>query len=295
MHDNLILIILSAILIRKNISILAMKDSQENKQENKSVASAYQSDDASNSGSFLTPPPITFSSPIVQQSPIIQRREATWVERRAWLSFFDHYIPRMFLNNYMDDTGDTITLTQQQMEDCNPIVSITRSEQIRDDIARMRAEGGGLTHYSDQRGWGGARTNGSLGNFTIYYSGVLQVDPSGEWAFNGTLRFHDYWDFDPKAFGESGRSIPGELKTRVAAYGLPGSPFSIESETVDVSQTSSMTRARWGSGAEPVNVPDNAGRSGSDIAVGADVGVSAGPVGDVVGADVGANASEDLN
>jgi hypothetical protein len=273
-----------------------MKDSQENKQETKSLASAYHSEDSSGEGRSLAPPPFGFTNPVVQQSPIIQMREATWIERRAWLSFFDHYIPRMFLNNYMDDTGDTITLTQQQMEDCNPIVSITRSEQIQADIARMRASGGGgITHYADQRGWGGAQTNGSLGNFTIYYSGTLQVDPDGEWAFNGTLRFYDYWDFDPKEFGESGRSIPGELKTRVAAYGLPGSPFRIESETVDVSQTSRMTRASWGSGAEPVHVPDNAGRSGSDIAVGADVGVSAGPVGDVGGADVGANASEDLN
>jgi len=39
-------------------------------------------------------------------------RRATWVERRGWLAFFDHYLPRKFLNNYMDDTGTAITLTR---------------------------------------------------------------------------------------------------------------------------------------------------------------------------------------
>src|SRR5438094_6674798 len=41
----------------------------------------------------------------VQQRPeMIYLRVATWLERRAWLAFFDEPVPRKLLNNYMDDT-----------------------------------------------------------------------------------------------------------------------------------------------------------------------------------------------
>lgn len=241
----------------------------------------------------LAPP--AFQVQASSSPAVVQRREATYIERRAWLSFFDHYIPRMFLNNYMDDTGATITLTSQQMEDCNPIVDVRRSQGIQQAIARLQAAGGGSQTFTDQRGWGGARTNGSLGNFTIFYTGTLTVDASGDWAFNGTMRFYDFWDFDPKPFGNSGRSTAGELKTRVAAYGLPGRPFEIQSVTVPVAQSSAMSRANWGSGTAPVSVGDHAVRSGADIGTGADIGVGAGPLGDIAGAEFGGNAAEDLN
>ena len=60
-------------------------------------------------------------------------------------------------------------------------------------------------------------TNGTLGNFTITYKGMLTVMADGTWTFIGVMTFYDVWDFDPKPFGSSGRSTAGELKTRVAA------------------------------------------------------------------------------
>ena len=228
----------------------------------------------------------------------VQLREATWLERRAWLSFFSHYIPRKFLNNYMDDTGTKITLTQQEMKDCNPIVSLTRSANIRSEIARLQQQGGGTANINTT-GWGGARTNGSLGNFTIHYKGTLTVKQDGTWAFQGTMYFTDYWDFDPKAFGTSGRSTAGELKTRVAAYLLPGAPFHIDSDTVKVSQTSSQSSASWGNNFVPVSVGDNAGRTALDIEIGAAGGgvggeLAGGAKGGHLGADLGAVGGSDL-
>ena len=55
------------------------------------------------------------------QDDDVYLRSATWIERRTWLAFFNHYLPRKFLNNYMDDTGKAITLTRQEMIDCNPV------------------------------------------------------------------------------------------------------------------------------------------------------------------------------
>ena len=234
----------------------------------------------------------------------ISRREANFLERRAWLSFFDHYLPRKFLNNYMDDTGDEITLTQQEMIDCNPIVNLTRmrSRALQNAVASLRSTGGGTQPLSGA-GYGGARTNGTLGNFTINYSGDLTVSAGGDWSFLGTMNFYDYWDFDPKPFSSgSGRPAFAEIRVRAAAYGLPGRPFHIRSVETTVSQTSGQTRAGWAGGA-PVTVGGPLVRSAADVGAGGDVGggadIIAGPDvsagGDVAGGDVGANVSEDFN
>ena len=221
-------------------------------------------------------------------------RSATWLERRAWLSFFDHYLPRKFLNNYMDDTGTPITLTQQEMIDCNPIVDLHRSTAFVAEVASLKKAGGGSKTIKVS-GWGGALTNGTLGNFTIHYSGTVNVTGSGDWDFKGQMDFYDYWDFDPKPFGKgSGRPIPAEVKVRVANLALPGQPFDIKSVSVPVSQKSADSSATWAGGA-PVHVGDKAGRTGADIGTGAEVGAGGGAPGDVAGGEVGAQSSEDLN
>jgi hypothetical protein len=231
--------------------------------------------------------------------PGIFLREATWLERRAWLSFFDHYLPRKFLNNYMDDTGNPITLTPQEMMDVNPIVDIRKSRGFKSELAALASDvaSSGTTNarFINVTGLGQARTNGTLGNFTIHYSGALTVNPDGKWFFGGTMRFTDYWDFDPKPFGRSGRSTAGEVKTRVAAAGLPGSPFRINSIAAPLAQSGTDPRAVW-AGGTPVNVPEKALRTGADIEVdaGAGAGVT-GPVGADVGGETGAQSSEDLN
>lgn len=217
---------------------------------------------------------------------LLRLRSATWLERRAWLAFFDHYLPRRFLNNYMDDTGTPIRLTLREMADCNPIVDLRRSRDFMSRVAALAAGGGGTAALT-VRGWGGARTNGTLGNFTITYTGTVVVRADGTWTFSGTMTFGDYWDFDPKGSG-SNRPWAAEVKVRVAAAALPGRPFEITSVPAAVSQSSSDSRATWGSGAAPVHVPDRAGRTGADIVVG-DVG------GGEVGAEVGAQSAEDLN
>ena len=233
----------------------------------------------------------------LQANGEVYLRSATWVERRAWLAFFDHYLPRKFLNNYMDDTGAAIKLTQQEMIDCNPIVDLNNSKPFLAEVAALKTKKGG-TKAIAVSGWGGALTNGTLGNFTINYKGNVTVTASGDWNFSGTMNFHDYWDFDPKPFNSgSGRPIPAEIKVRVANTALPGQPFDINSVDVPVSQKSGDDKASW-AGGTPTHVGDKAGRTGADIAAGADTG-TADTGGDVGGTDVGGEAgnqsSEDLN
>jgi Domain of unknown function (DUF4157) len=249
---------------------------------------------------------------VLQQGDGLYLRRATWLERRAWLSFFDHYLPRKFLNNYMDDTGTPITLTSQEMIDVNPRVNITASLGFQRELAALQASvlakasatgtAAADVRYIEVEGPGQAFTNGTLGNFTIKYKGLLTVTSAGEWTFDGTMCFYDYWDFDPKPFGTSGRSTIGELKTRVAAIGLPGQPFHIDSMDAPLTQTGTDPRAVW-LGGIPRFVPDQAGRAGTDIAVGdvggGEVGSGAGPetggAGAEVGGETGAQSAEDLN
>ena len=250
---------------------------------------------------------------VAEQADGVYLRSATWLERRAWLSFFDHYLPRKFLNNYMDDTGNPITLTVQEMTDINPRVDMTKSpgfvaelKALRTQLVSSATANNGQAFpqmkYIEVSGPGQAMTNGTLGNFTIRYKGTLTVSPDGTWSFIGTMTFHDYWDFDPKPFGGSGRSTAGEIKTRVAATALAGSPFSIDSVPAPIFQTGSDPRAIW-AGGTPVFVNDRAGRAGSDIGAGGEVGGAGGDVvgpeaggaGADVGGEVGAQSAEDLN
>ena len=231
-----------------------------------------------------------------QQPGALALRSATWLERRAWLSFFSHYMPRKLLNNYMDDTGNPITLTQQEMMDVNPRVDISASAAFRTELGALQGQvasnaAAGIqvpaVKFIEVSGPGQAMTNGTLGNFTIKYKGTLQVNTDGTWIFFGVMSFYDYWDFDPKPFGTSGRSNAGEVKTRVGANFIPGQPFHIYSEETVVTQSGSDPRANW-AGGKPKFVNDRAGTSGLDIGAG-DVG------GGDVGAEVGAQGSEDIN
>jgi hypothetical protein len=206
-------------------------------------------------------------------------------------------VARRLLNNYMDDAGTRITLSQAEMIGCNPVVDLRRSAGFQAEVRRLAGAGGGSATIS-VTGWGGAMTNGTLGNSTIRYAGTVTVARDGTWSFNGTMTFIDYWDFDPKPFGSgSGRPVGAEIKVRVADAAIPGRPFPVDSVSVPVSQSSADARATWAAGDPPRHVPDRAGRTGADIeAGGVGGGVETGGAGGVeVGAEAGAQSSEDLN
>jgi hypothetical protein len=152
-----------------------------------------------------------------------------------------------------------------------------RSTAFMAQVARLQAAGGGneAVHCN---GWGGALTNGTLGNFTIHWNGNVEVRRDGTWTFTGNVDFYDFWDFDPKGSG-SGRPWPAEVKVRAANAFLPGKPFDIYSVKVPASQTSDKPAATWPSSVTPVG--DQAGRTGADIAAG---DVAGGPAGGEIGA-----------
>jgi hypothetical protein len=177
-------------------------------------------------------------------------------QRRLWQLANNHPVAQKLLDNYMDGTGAAVTLTSSEMQACNPVVNIRRSKPFMALVDSLRERGGGTSEV-DVRGLGGARSNGTLGNFTITWRGSVTVRADGTWSFGGTAFFYDYWDFDPKSFAEADRPMLAELKVRVASLLLPGKPFHIFSEQVAVSQSSADHAAAWGNGAAPGEHLDN--------------------------------------
>lgn len=64
-----------------------------------------------------------------------------------------------------------------------------------------------------------------------------------EWKFEGTMRFSDIYDFDPKPWGD--RNATAEIKTRYGAYFMTGVPFKIDSVPLSVTQQSGQKNVEW--------------------------------------------------
>lgn len=178
-------------------------------------------------------------------------------ERVAYETFaagFDHYLPKKFLRHYVWGRGGDLTLTKQEMIDCNPLINLSRSKAFRDLLDQADKQPGKLIPF-ELGILSGALTNGTLGQFTAKTKGELVAAADGSWTAKGTMSFYDEWDFDPKDFATGGRSLQGELKTRVAHNLLPGEGFKIYSPQTEFSQSEADATVVWAGGA-PVANPD---------------------------------------
>lgn len=178
------------------------------------------------------------------------------VAYKFFAGFFDHYLPKKFLRQYVWARGRTLKLTEQEMIDCNPYIDLSRSKKFNALLEKGRLSPG--TRIPLEMGViSGALTNGTLGQFTVKLKGGLVVQADGSWQASGKMAFYDEWDFDPKDWETGGRSFQGEAKTRVAHYTLPGEGFAITSVDTEFQQTNADKLVVW-AGGTPVGVPDKA-------------------------------------
>lgn len=171
--------------------------------------------------------------------------------------FFSHYVPKKLLRRYIYGGGSppSLILTEREMIDCNPYISVLRCRAFRDELAALEKGAASTNKSLELRCPAGALTNGTLGQFTVKMKGVLSFTAAHDWKISGVMSFYDEWDFDPKDFTTGGRSFQGEIKTRFAYYTLPGDGFEIESVEVPFSQASSDSIVVW-KGGPPVGAPD---------------------------------------
>jgi hypothetical protein len=101
----------------------------------------------------------------------------------------------------------------------------------------------------------------SLGGFTAWVDGAVTGsrgsaavgrDPETPFfTFEGTMHWHDWWDFDrhvpdPNGRLQQRRTPAGEAGTRLGADFLPGQPFSVDTVTVPVRHDDDQRAARRG-------------------------------------------------
>lgn len=177
--------------------------------------------------------------------------------RVAYESFaagFSHYLPKKFLHHYVWGKGERLDLTMQEMIDCNPAITLLPSKSFQELLVKAFAQPSkpipfeiGILSV--------ALTNGTLGQFTARTKGQLVAGPAGAWQANGTMSFYDEWDFDPKDFSTGGRSVQGEVKTRIANSLLPGQGFKIFSAVTEFKQSQGDQTVVWAGGTPQVS-PD---------------------------------------
>ncbi|WP_147415982.1 RHS repeat-associated core domain-containing protein [Ulvibacterium marinum] len=168
-------------------------------------------------------------------------------------STFDHYLPKKFIDRYSSFEGGTLNITEQEAIDVNPYsVSIYRGKRSQNwerESAAFEAELNSLEKGESKEVKlsvsGKAGTQGTLGQFTINFEGVLtrSSEDDGEWSFEGTMQFFDKWDFDKKKNG--GRTQGSETATDVGRMFLPGKGFDILSPKIHVKQTSKDQKVDW--------------------------------------------------
>jgi hypothetical protein len=180
----------------------------------------------------------------IAQLPESIRKEVAY-EFFAW--FFTHYLPRKFLRHYVWGHGADLSLTKQEMIDCNPYVNLQRSKGFQALLDQAEKTPNRPVPL-DLRVPSATLTNGTLGQFTVFAKGTLVADGTGGWRASGSMSFYDEWDFDPKDFATGGRSTLGEIKTRVANVALPGTGFKIRSELVPFAQDQNDMSVQWEGG-----------------------------------------------
>ncbi|CAN5909646.1 hypothetical protein BH11PSE8_BH11PSE8_00640 [soil metagenome] len=184
-------------------------------------------------------------------------------------SFFDHYLPKKFLRNYIWGKGTPIKLTLQEMKDCNPMIDLNASKPFVARVTKLQAEAAAknaqVVYPFTLEMVAGAATNGSLGQFTVKFKGQIDAEPDGSWLAKGTMEFSDTWDFDPRDAATGGRSGQGEAKTRFADQVLPGTPFEISSESTAFEQTQADALIVWAGGTPKAELDKV---SKSDLAIG---------------------------
>ena len=186
------------------------------------------------------------------------------IKTELFKSQFDHYLPKKFIDKYSSYQGGTLHLSAQEALDTNPYsVAIYQGksdkkwakerENFLNEVNSLKAGESKKVSLSVS---GKSGTQGTLGQFTINFEGILTRGDNKEWSFEGTMQFYDKWDFDKKDIGK--RTVGSETATDVGRLFLPGKGFEILSPKIKVKQTSKDHKVDWWDNKEIKEVKSNA-------------------------------------
>ncbi len=186
------------------------------------------------------------------------------IKTELFKSQFSHYLPKKFIDKYSSYDGGTLNITEQEALDVNPysvaIYQGKNSKKYQEEKDNFLNELNSLKAGESKKVKlsvsGKAGTQGSLGQFTINFEGILTRGDDKEWSFEGTMQFYDKWDFDKKK--EGGRTSGSETATQIGRLFLPGKGFDIYSPKIKVKQTSKDQKVDWWKDKEIKEVKSNA-------------------------------------
>jgi RHS repeat-associated protein len=133
----------------------------------------------------------------------------------------DHPIERKLFDHYRFGNGDPMSLTVEEYLSTIP----DKNRLSLFSIPNFPTELGYYNIDSVEFKLTSAR-NATLNTHTAIINGVLCVSEDGP-SFSGTIEFIDYYNFDWKDFGKSGRSTGGEIKTRLVGSTVSGKGYTI--------------------------------------------------------------------
>jgi hypothetical protein len=210
--------------------------------------------------------------------------DPNWEQLHIWLAVkyaqakYGNPVHKMLVAHYAYANGATFLLTKDLMPQVigrgssrlnifKHFPGVTAAKTALK--AELAAQGGGVSsRVQDISASAPVSTGGSvscdkdkpsLGGFTCYLDGTLVArlatsSEVAEFEFGGTMRWYDYWDFDPMRLAKpdemdkvkpAWRTPQGEEATRKGAAWLPGIPFVVESEDVEVHQKDSDPAPQW--------------------------------------------------
>jgi len=147
-------------------------------------------------------------------------------------------------HHYGNGGGTDFVLSEQQMFELRPknsdldIRRIDNFEQILQQLNGCQK----ITLYK-KHAYAYATLRGSLGHFSVYYSGVLERECSNKenWSFKGEMVFYDLYDFNWRTGGGLMNNMQGWIFRVVQS----GDPYEVKSVATEVNQSSADDGIQW--------------------------------------------------
>lgn len=139
-------------------------------------------------------------------------------------------LPRRLLFQYAYAGGKGYSLNIFEMRECKPDFDFNGTKF---ETAYQQALSTRKPTFVESTARGYAGLTGTLGQFTVKYSGMLSLSPpNDDVVFNGSMEFYDKYDFDQHK-GTTQRSDSGQFKTGFGSM-IPGTAFTVTSQRVKV-------------------------------------------------------------